>query len=91
MSTIRKVFADFNRLEERPGIGLSVLLGPEDVDPDLEALNEGDRILMIEPESLAAEGMAHCVVSGGRRYWYGLLASRSAIRNIHLEAAATEH
>lgn len=87
MPKIREVFADFNRLEDRPGIGLSVLLGPADVDPDLEALCEGDRILMVEPESLSAEGTAHSVESGGRRYWYGVLTSRSDIRNIHPEAS----
>lgn len=88
MPKLREVFADFNRLEDRPGIGLSVLLGAADVDPDLEALCEGDRIVMVEPESLCAEGTAHSVESGGRRYWYGVLASQSDIRNIHPEASA---
>jgi hypothetical protein len=88
MPKLREVFADFNRLEDRPGIGLSVLLGPEDVDPDLMALCDGERILMVEPENLSAEGIAHSVESAGRRYWYGVLTSRSDIHNIHREATA---
>lgn len=85
----RQVFADFNRLEERPGLGLSVLLGPDDLDPELTKLCEGEAIVLVEPESLCAPATAKSSESGGRRYWYGVLRSRNDIRNIHPEATTT--
>ncbi len=88
MREVREVFADFNRLEERPGLGLSVLLGPDDLDPDLATLSDGQPIMLIEPENLRAPATARSIMSGGRRYWYGILQSRSDIQNVHWRAAA---
>jgi hypothetical protein len=88
MPEAREVFADFNRLEERPGLGLSVLLGPEDLDPELTTLSEGQQIMLVEPDSLCAPAAAKSVMSGGRRYWYGVLRSRNDIRNIQPQATA---
>ncbi len=88
MSDVREVFADFNRLEERSGLGVSVLLGPDDLDPELTTLSDGQPIMLIEPENLCAPATARSIMSGGRRYWYGILRSRSDIQNIHPEATA---
>jgi hypothetical protein len=85
---VREVFADFNRLEERPGLGLSVLLGPDDLDPELATLCDGQPIVLVEPESLRAPATARSIESGTRRYWYGVLRSRGEIQNIHPEATA---
>jgi hypothetical protein len=66
---LREVFADFARLGERPGIGLSVLLGSEERKPELARLTEGERVLLIEWDNLCAEGTVRSVESGGPRYW----------------------
>jgi hypothetical protein len=44
----REVFADIARLEERPGLRLSIPLGREDVTPELAELSEGERVLLVE-------------------------------------------
>ena len=83
-----EVFADFARLEERPGLGLSVPLGREDRTPTLAALTDGERVLLIEPDNLMAEGVAQSLMSGGYRYWYGVLESMAAIQDIDPETIA---
>lgn len=82
MSDLRQVFADFARLEERPGLGLSIPLGREDRTPDLRQLSEGQRVLLVEPDNLGAEGIARSVESGGYRYWFGILESMQAIHDL---------
>jgi hypothetical protein len=90
MSELREVFADFARLEERPGIGLSVPLGREDRTPELAQLREGERVLLVEPDNLCAEGTVKLVDSGGYRYWFGILASMEAIRDIDPDTLAAQ-
>jgi len=85
-----QVFADFARLEERPGLGLSVPLGREDRTPSLAALTDGEPIVMVEPDNLMAEGIAQSLMSGGFRYWYGVLASMAAIQDIEPETIAQQ-
>ncbi len=88
MSERREVFADFARLEERPGLGLSVPLGREDRTPELADLTVGERLLLVEPDNVCAEGTAQVVESGGYRWWFGVLEGQSAIRDIHPETLA---
>ncbi len=76
------VFTDFARLEDRPGLGLSVLLGREDRTPSLAELTDGEPIIMVEPDNLMAQGVAQSLMSGGYRYWYGVLASMAVIQDI---------
>jgi hypothetical protein len=61
---MREVFADFARLQDRPDLGLSVLLGREDRNPELSGLATGERILLVEPGDLYAMGTAACTESG---------------------------
>jgi hypothetical protein len=88
MGALRQVFADFARLGERPGLGLSVQLGREDLLPDLATLEEGEHVLLIEPDNLCAEGLARFLDSGGHRYWFGVQSGLDAIRDIHPETLA---
>lgn len=83
-----QVFADFARLEDRPGLGLSVPLGREDRAPRLAALADGEQVLLVEPDNLMAEGIAQSLMSGGYRYWYGVLESMAAIQDIDPETIA---
>lgn len=82
MDKLPEVFADFARLGERPGLGLSVPLGREDVSPELAALKEGDRVLLIEWDNLCAEGTVKPIESDGYRYWFGILDGMAAIRTL---------
>jgi len=82
MSVLREIFADFARLEERPGLGLSVPLGREDRWPELARLAEGERVLLVEPDNLWAEGQVKSVESDGYRYWFGILDGMAAIHDI---------
>jgi hypothetical protein len=84
---VREVFADFARLGEWPGIGLSVPLGRED-DPKLVELTDGERVLAVEPGELRAEVTARVRESEGFRYWFGVLNSRSDIQDISTESIA---
>jgi hypothetical protein len=62
---MREIFADFARLQARPDLGLSVLLGREDRNPELAGLVVGERMLLVEPGDLHAVGIAACIESGG--------------------------
>ena len=75
-------------LEEHPeaGIGLSVYLNVADA-PELAGLTEGERVLLVEPNELEADGVARLIVIDGRRYWYAEIGSRAAIRVIYRESA----
>ena len=90
MNELIEVFADFARLEERPGLGLSVPLGREDRAPALAQLADGQRVLLVEPDNLRAEGVARHVDSGGYRYWFGVLARMADIQDIEPEAPADQ-
>lgn len=37
---------------------------------------------MVEPDNLMAQGVAQSLMSGGYRYWYGVLASMAVIQDI---------
>ncbi len=88
MGELRQVFADFARLEERPDLGLSIPLGREDRTPKLAELTEGERVLLIEPDNLCAEGTVKPIDSGGYRYWFGILDGIAAIRDIDPDTLA---
>ena len=83
-SQFPEVFADFMTLGERSryGIGLSVPMGRDDLQPDLRELHEGQRVALVEWDNLWAEGTVHIVESGGHRYYYGVIARREDIRDI---------
>lgn len=90
MNELRQVFADFARLGERPGLGLSVPLGREDISPELAELKEGDRVLLIEWDNLCAEGTVRPLDRDGYRYWFGILDNMAAIRDIDPDTIAEQ-
>ena len=77
-------------LEEHPeaGIGLSVYLNAADA-PELAGLTEGERVLLVEPNELQADGIARLIEIDGRRYWYAEIGSRDAIQVIYRESAVS--
>lgn len=69
-------------------IGLSVYLNVADA-PELAGLTEGERVLLVEPNELEADGVARLIKIDGRRFWYAEIDSRDAIRVIYRESAMT--
>ncbi len=87
MLTMRTIETEFFPTEEHPeyGLGLSVYLGPADWPP-LQDLHEGESILLVEPNELEAEATARLALVNERPTWFGVLASRDAIRVIYQPA-----
>lgn len=83
-NSLRIIETEFFPTEEHPeyGLGLSIYLGPADWPP-LSGLQEGEHVLLVEPNELEAEAIARRVVVNGRSTWFGVLASRDAIRVIY--------
>ncbi len=81
MRAMRHIETEFFPTEEHPeyGLGLSVYLGPADWPP-LADLHEGEQVVLVEPGELEAEAIVRCVMVNGQRTWFGVLASRDAIR-----------
>lgn len=77
-------------LEEHPEahLGLSVYLNVEDA-PELAGLTEGEHVVLVEPNELQAEGVAHLIEINGRHYWFAEIASRDAIQVIYQEPASS--
>jgi len=75
-------------LEVHPeaGVGLSIYLNTADA-PELAGLTAGERVLLIEPNELMAEGVARQIEINGRSFWYAEIGSRDAIQVIAQEAA----
>ena len=82
MSAMRQLFADFARLEERPGLGLSVPLGRVDLSPELADLQEGERVLLVEPGELYAPAIVRPVEAAGLHFWYAVLEGRAVIHDL---------
>ena len=80
---MRTLETTFFPLEDHPelGVGLGVFLGSAD-DPALAGLTEGERVALVEPNELEAEGVVRRVVAHGRPFWYAEISSREAIRVI---------
>ena len=78
----RQLFADFARLEERPGLGLSVPLGRVDLSPELAELADGEHVLLVEPGELFAPAIVRPVEAQGYHFWYAVLESRAAIHDL---------
>lgn len=72
---MHQVFADFADISIRPelGLGTSIPLGREDVNPELASLHDGEAVLLVEWGELQAVGTAKLIERDGYRYWYGLL------------------
>lgn len=73
-SCTREVVADFARLNKRPGFdGESIPLGTAQTRPELSDLAEGQRVLLVEPGNLRAEGVIVIRLAAGVRYYYGVI------------------
>jgi hypothetical protein len=83
-----QLFADFARLAERPGLGLSVIIGREDRRPELAELRPGEHVLLVEAGNLYAEGVAQPREQDGYRWWYGIIENREAIHDLDPDQAA---
>jgi hypothetical protein len=70
---MRQIIADFSRLEERPGLGLSIVLGSETTRPELHDLQEEEEVLLIEPENVEAKGVVRHEDTSEQRFWFGVL------------------
>lgn len=83
-NNLRIIETEFFPTEEHPeyGLGLSVYLGPADWPP-LSGLQEGEHVLLVEPNELEAEAIVRQGLVNGRPTRFGVLASRDAIRVIY--------
>lgn len=83
---LRAVFSDFNVLETQADGRVRIPLGAEYVASDLQDLQDGQAVLVLYPDELQAIGTVESELFNGVRFWYALLTSRDAIKNIHPEA-----
>ncbi len=74
---------------EKPAadVGVGVFLG-EAQTPGLADLTEGERVLLVEPNELRAEGIVRKIEVGGRQWWYAEISDPDAIEVIYPESAA---
>ena len=68
-------------------VGVGVFLG-ETRTPGLADLIEGERVLLLEPNELRAEGTVRKIEVGGRQWWFAEIADPDAIEVIYPESAA---
>jgi hypothetical protein len=55
-SDLPTVFSDFNVRETLPDGRVRIPLGPEPAAPDLQGLEDGQRVLILYPDELRAAG-----------------------------------
>ena len=74
---------------EKPAanVGFGVFLG-EAQTPGLAGLTEGERVLLVEPNELRAEGTVRKITVDGRQWWFAEIADPDAIEVIYPESAA---
>jgi hypothetical protein len=53
-------------------------------------LTDGERVLLVEPGNLYAEGVAQVQVEGDYRWWYGVIESRAAIHTLAPDQATPD-
>ena len=68
-------------------VGVGVFLG-ETQTPELADLMEGERVLLVEPDELRAEGTMRKINVSGRQWWFAEIADLDAIKVIYPESAA---
>jgi hypothetical protein len=74
---------------EKPAadVGVGVFLG-EAQSPGLADLTEGERVLLVEPNELRAEGIVRKVAVGERQWWFAEISDLDAIEVIYPESVA---
>ncbi len=63
-------------------VGIGVFLG-EVQAPALADLMDGERVLLVEPNELQAEGTLHTIELGGRQLWFAEIGDPDAIQVIY--------
>jgi hypothetical protein len=77
---------------EKPAaeMDMGVFLGEERA-PALADLSEGERVLLLEPNELQAEGTPRLLELGGRRVWFAEIGDPSAIQVIYRDSTVNSH
>ena len=72
---------------EKPAtdVGVGVFLG-EAQTPGLAELAEGERVLLVEPNELRAEGTVRKITVDGRQWWFAEISDPDAIEVIYPES-----
>lgn len=63
-------------------VGVGVFLG-EERDPALVDLQDGERVLLVEPNELRAVATVHRLTIDGRSVWFGAIGDRKDIEVIY--------
>lgn len=74
---------------EKPAdpFGLGVYLGEEHA-PDLDNLQDGERVMLVEPNELCAAATVHRLTLDGRLVWFAEIGDREAIEVIYPDSQA---
>ena len=72
-SKMRELFGDFNALAEDSDLGRYIALGTESRNAELRGLEEGEHVLLKEPNELQAEAGIVGRMVRGERWWLGVL------------------
>ena len=90
MSSMRKIFNDFTKLEQAPDGSVRIPLGAEQVSPELVGLADGERVRLVYPGELVADATVLHQARDGYTLWYALLTSMDEIHDIHPETLADQ-
>jgi len=63
-------------------VGIGVFLG-DAYEPALANLTEGERVFLVEPNELQAEGTVHTIDLDGRQVWFAEIGDPDAIRVVY--------
>lgn len=88
---LREVYSDFNDFERCTDGTVRIALGPDPLSIAFQPLTdvrEGERVRVVLPDELEAEGVLECEAFESGPLWFAVLTSWEAIRNIHPEALA---
>lgn len=75
-------------LEKPAAMGVGVFLGEERA-PALADLSEGERVLLVEPNELQAEGILRILDLGGRRVWFAEIGDPTTIQVIYPDSTVS--
>lgn len=87
---MRDLFSDFTRLDRRPDGTVRVWLGAERPFNDLAGLVNGERVRVVMPGELLAEGIAESEHTDGWTIWYAVVPSIDAIVTLDEEGQPDE-
>ena len=79
---MHQILNDFLMSQHRPDGTVRVPLGSESRSSQLVGLSDGEPIFILYPGNLAGEAIAASTENDGERWWYGVVASADAIRNL---------